>query len=135
MSKSSVDRDGTIDTGLGSGTFTGSQQDDQVSLADQKIVGVAHTYSDASESECISEGATNFFFLINYNFLWSVCYSHQLNRHEILTSLSICSSTAYVIYHFEADFRFLTGEISLFDDSASSFQYYLHKPESHPIKY
>ena len=51
-----MDRDGTIDTGLGSGTFTGSQQDDQASLADQKIVGVAHTYSDASESECLSDG-------------------------------------------------------------------------------
>ena len=56
LSRSSVDRDGTIDTGLGSGTFTGSQQDDQTSLVDQKIVGVAHTYSDASESECLSEG-------------------------------------------------------------------------------
>ena len=54
VSRSSLDKDGTTDTGLG----TGSQQDDQISLADQKgqIVGVAHTYSDASESECMSEG-------------------------------------------------------------------------------
>ncbi len=58
VSKSSIDRDGTIDTGLG----TSSYQDDQMSASGdlQKIVG-SIAYSDGTESSAsnLSEGKSS----------------------------------------------------------------------------
>ena len=56
LSKSSLDREGTIDTGLG----TASNQDEQTASGeDKRIIGRAHTYSDvtvSSDSNLSEEG-------------------------------------------------------------------------------